>query len=526
MSIEQPPPETVFQPFDIDLEQGLLGLMIRDPGRVIPQVAQIVDDWHFHDPLHQRIFAQITAWAMEDQPISALTLAAAMKADPGIASLKIGRDYFQAMTEAAPVITPARSLAVMLRDLAMRRDALAAMGEAMDQLKTTPTSVRDAMRTVTSVTDKAEQIAVGDRFKTTAETADDAIRQAERASATGVVRAVRTGIYKLDKETGGFQGADFIVVAGKSGMGKSALMGGISWRAAAAYYPVIVFSLEMKRMQWVQRIITDIDFDDPDIDKALEYRKFRAIDAASGFTNEEFARLVLAKQRIPDWPWLEIHDDDGLSMAQIAARARAFQAKWKNDPVIREKQGLQPDQDPIGLVICDYLQIVDPASRQFIPREQEVRAIARGHKGLAKSLDWPVMAGSQINEDDKARAKDSKKPQAGDVRESKAIFHEADIMLAPYRQAQALQDTKPDATPGEPAHIAWLADMRAARHQFELIGLKNRMGRRFSLELYGDMAASAVRDDQPQRRGNQQLADDLLGQGGGVDFAKMGNPKK
>jgi replicative DNA helicase len=331
----------------------------------------------------------------------------------------------------------------------------------------------------------------------------ESIRDAERASAGKPVRAVKTGIRKLDNETGGLQGADFVVIAGKSGMGKSALMGGISWHAACAGYPVLVISLEMKRKQWVQRLITDIDFDLEDIDKGIEYRKFRSTGVGAngeslGFTQAEFARIVLANQRLQDMPWLEIHDEDGLTMAQIAARARAFKSKWIADPTIRQMQGTPDNEEPIGLVIIDYLQLVDPASRQFRPREQEVRDIARGHKAMAKNLDWPVMSGSQLNEDEKARS--NKRPVAGDVRESKAIYHEADIMLAPYRMAQALLDSKPDAKPGEPAWNAWDADMKAARNHFDLIGLKNRMGRRFTLELYGDMASSSVRDEAPIRR--------------------------
>lgn len=508
-----PPKQPVHEPYDLDMEIALLGSIIRDNG-LIPQAMAVLDGQEFYDPMHGRIYEQITAWALEgERDISALSLSAAMKSDPGIT--EIGRGYFDAMRLAAPAAPNIRSFALTIRELSQRREALWAIDDAREALTTSPTQVRDALRAVIKVADEVERVASEAAYQSAYEAGQESIRDAERASAGQPVRAVTTGLERLDNELGRMQGGDFIVIAGKSGMGKSALMGGISWRAAMAGYPVLVISLEMKRKQWVQRIITDIDFDDPNITGPIHYRKFRstgvsASGASLGFTSEEFSRIVLANQQLQDVPWLEIHEQDGLTMAQIAARARAFQAKWKNDPEIRRMQGTRPDEEPIGLIITDYLQIVDAASKQFRPREQEVRDIARGHKGLAKNLDWPVMAGSQINEDDKARAKDSKRPQAGDVRESKAIFHEADIMLAPYRLAQVLQDAKPDASPGEPAWNDWNGNLRLHRNHMDIIGLKNRMGRRFTLELFGEMAASAVRDQEPIRRVAQQEADDLL----------------
>lgn len=510
--------DPTFEPHDTELEQALLGAVIQNPG-LIPQIAQVVEDWHFYDPLHQRIFAQIIEWSLvEDRPISALTLSAAMKADPGIASIQIGRDYFLALESAAPIITSPKAIAQTIRDLAQRRDALGAMDVARKELMTSPIPVRDALRNVVTVADEAERLAVGARFRSTADEADEVIRDAERVSNNGAVtRAVRTGIKKLDWETGGFQGADYVVLAGKSGMGKSALMCGMSWRAASLFYPVIFFSLEMKRKQCVRRILTDIDFDRQDVDGHIQYRKFRstgmsAEGAPNGFTTGEFHRLVLAKQQLQQWPWLEIHDEDGLTMAQIGARARAFQAKWRDDPAIREGQQCQPGQDPIGLVVIDYIQIVDPASRQYRPREQEVAGIARSQKALAKNLDWAVMAGSQLNEDDKGRSQEQKRPQPGDVRESKAIFHECDIMIAPYRPAYYVWQRKPEgAFPGDPAWVGWNGDLQRVKNQLDLMGLKNREGRTFDLSLFAEIGANAIRDEQPVRRHDAELADDMIG---------------
>lgn len=491
-------------PYDIDVEQALIGSLLRQPD-LVPRAAAILEDFHFYDPLHARIYAQIVAWSMEDdRAITVMTLSAAMKADPGFVELGTGVAYIRALYDAAPVNPVVRDYALIIREHCQRRDALAALDEARAKLLEGPTLVRDALVSIATVVDEAERWAAAGKFQTTDEAADESIRDAERASAGGAVRAVKTGIDKLDVETGGFQGADFVVIAGKPGMGKSALMGGISWQAASAFYPTIVFSLEMKRKPWTQRILTDIDFTIADAD-AVAYRKFRT----AGFSVGDFARMMFARDHLRGFsPWLEIHDEDGLTMAQIAARARAFQAKWRNDPAIRQAQGCGPEDEPIGLVIIDYIQIVGTVFRAGRNREQEVADIARGMKGLAKKLDWPVVAGSQLNEDDKGRS--AKRPQPSDVRESKAIRHEADIMLLPYRMAEALQDARPDASPGEPAWNAWNAEVQAARNHFDLIVGKNRMGRKINLELWADMAASAVRSEQPLRAPQRQEADDLI----------------
>jgi replicative DNA helicase len=514
LSAQEQPAQPVHNPYDIDIEQALIGSMLRDSA-LIPQAAGILEDWHFYDPLHGRIFGQMVAWSNEgDRAITVLTVYAAMKADAGIIETG-GQSYLQAMYGAAPAIPAVRDYALIIREHSMRRDALAALDEAKTLLLEGPSLVRDCLASISSVADEAERYAAQAKFQSTDEAADESIRDAERASSGQPVRAVKTGMTKVDNETGGFQGADLIIVAGKPGMGKSALMGGFSWQAAAAFVPTIVFSLEMKRKPWTQRILTDIDFAIADAN-AIAYRKFRATGVTAdgrtlGFSVGDFARMMFARDHLRGFsPWLEIHDEDGLTVAQMAARARAFQAKWRNDPRIREGQKCAASEDPIGLVIVDYIQIVDPASRQFRPREQEVAGIVRGLKGLAKKLNWPVVAGSQLNEDDKARGKENQRPRAGDVRESKAIRQEADIMLLPYRMAEALSDARPDSAPGEPAWNTWNSDMQAARNHFDLIVGKNRMGRKTTLSLWADMAASAVRDEQPMRRGERQEDEDLI----------------
>src|SRR5207302_433721 len=171
-----------------------------------------------------------------------------------------------------------------------------------------------------------------------------------------------------------------------------------------------------------------------------------------------FTRFVLGAQRLDNLP-LEICDEDGLTMAQIASRARAFVAK----------HGKNPDGSRcLGAILIDYLQIVEPADQRE-NRERQVARIARGAKSLAKRINWPVIIGSQMNESDEGRAKEERRPRASDARESKAIMNESDQMYSPYRPAVAVENRKPlDAIQGDVADIEWKASLKAVRNRFEL----------------------------------------------------------
>jgi hypothetical protein len=125
---DEAPKTTVHQPFDIEVEQALLGCLIRDSA-LVAQAAQVVDEDHFYDPLHSRIYATIIAWSQEDRLISAITLAAEMKSDPGIT--ETGSAYFRVLALAAPALPNVRDLARIIRDLSQRRDALWALDQAI-----------------------------------------------------------------------------------------------------------------------------------------------------------------------------------------------------------------------------------------------------------------------------------------------------------------------------------------------------------------------------------------------------------
>lgn len=479
---------------DIPCEQAALGAVLVD-NSYLPILQSEISDADFSDPLHQRIFALMCAWSRESdgRTMTPMTFSVAMRDDPGI--MDLGAHYFLSLAMAAPALPNVRQLAAIIRDFAIRRQAMEECRGAVEMLASSQ-PVSQALRGLVVVADRAAQASTSTRPETAHQIGSAVLAKAERHARGEKVASVTTGLQPLDDATGGFQGGDLIILPGKPGMAKSTLLGGISLNAAMVGHPVLDFSLEMKRHQWVERILTDLDFDHA-AEEGLEpipYQRFRT----GKLTFDEIARLALAQRRLEGIP-LEICDDDRLTVQDIAARARAFKAKHEANGGL-----IGPDGQPIlGLIVVDYLQIVEPdLSKRDRSREQEVTAIARGLKQLAKALDWPVVAGAQMltkGGDPKVANKETIPTLAG-IRESGSIEMEADLIIAPHRKAWYLRKNKPDAAEDSPEMATWLGDWNTCKNLIKLYGLKFRHGAEFDCDLFCDMRSSTVRGERPRFR--------------------------
>lgn len=477
------------EPYSIDLEQAILGICLRDNAQIDIAAADLTSQ-DFYDPLHARMFDMLLALMGDGDAVTPLILHSVMKSDPGIIETQ-GLVYLTSLYQAAPAIPTMRTWIKGMKDLALRRQLLK-ISQALAESATAPPSEMTARQSAEAATEAL--LAAGrDTARpilTIREIAAESILEAEGLKQGKSLPIVRTGFEKLDDEIGGLRGGDLCIIMGKSGSGKSALMGGVSRYTAQNGIPTIVFSLEMMRRQWIERMVCDLDFDTAA--KPMWYSRVRN----GRLSDDEFSRFVLASQQTDGWPF-EIHDDDDLTASQISARARAFAAKHR---------------DKMGLVVIDYLQIVQPADDKE-NRERQVARIARALKSLGKRLGWPVIAGSQMNESDAQRAKEEKRPQASDARESRGIMNEADLMLAPWRPAYFVERRKPMDTPDDsPAMKAWWGELREVRNKFDLLCLKNRHGRTFDVSLWAEIGSSAVRDQAPMRLrpAEERAADDLL----------------
>lgn len=465
-----------------DIEQQLLGSLLSDPTKIAVARVEIGPE-AFQDSLHSRIFAVIAVWEGDLNTLTPISLAAAMRGDEGLAELG-GRNYLATLAMSAPALPNITHLASMVRQERLREDAMAACDGAIHSLMTSPASVQEALRQVMVVADMAAQADVRRRPLMAHGVAQDVVAQAEQALQGHRAPFVTTGLREVDAKIGGMQGGDFILVPGRSGMGKSALLGGICLRAALAGNPVLIFSLEMMAEQWMSRCLTDLDFDEHPGDP-MAYQDFRRGTVSAAHVQ----RAAEAALRLHDLP-LEICEAGDMTMEDIAARARAFKAKH------RDKQ--------IGLIATDYAQRVEPSvgKGKDRSREQEVAHVARGHKNLAKLLEWPVLAAAQLltkGYDPKTQYKEQI-PTLTAIRESGTLETEADIILAPHRSAWFHAKTFPIGVPNDsPEMEEWRDKYRRIKNSLLLYGLKFRHGGEFVFDLYCEMRSSAVRDEKPSQ---------------------------
>jgi replicative DNA helicase len=288
------------------------------------------------------------------------------------------------------------------------------------------------------------------------------VESAEKAHARGGrISGVTSGFTDIDSLLGGLQPSDLLILAGRPGMGKTALGTNMAFHAAQQYMrdmqqgseypsgaPVLFFSLEMAAQQLSARILSE--------QAELEMWKIRN----GKFSESEWEKFVLTMQDLSALP-LYIDDSGGISIAQIAARARRMK---------REKN--------IGLIIIDYLQLVEP-SRRHDNRVQEITEVTKGLKALAKELNIPVLALSQLSRGVDAR--DDKRPVLSDLRESGSIEQDADVVMFVYREEYYLQSREPEA--GTEEHVKWAAKLDRATNKADVLVEKHRHGQTRAMEL-------------------------------------------
>lgn len=465
-------------PYDIEVEQALLGAMLLKPRAIDTAAAEITAE-AFYDPLHARLFDMIVYLSTEGD-VTPIIVHAVMKSDPGLVEVG-GMKYLAGLLSVAG--DHVQRLSKIVLELHQRR-ALIQIGEGL--VNEAFESPRESPSR--GIADKATERLLGLGAAVRApmisayQSAMESARQIEEIW-RGESPGITTGLEKVDQDIGTMRPTDFIVIPAKPGMGKSALMAGVALHAALAGFPVKVFSLEMTRQQWVDRNVCDLDFDrnlGP-----LPYGGVRNgfINRKGEYERDYLDRYVLASARLDDITSnYEIDEEVGLTVQQINARSRAFMAKHKGKPC---------------LIVVDYIQKVEPLDHSE-NRERQVARVAMGLKGLAKREGCVVLAGSQLNEDDQKRSADNQRPRSSDVRESKVIIQEADLVLSPWRPLVAIINRKPLLAHRDSAEwTKWLSDYRDNKHKFELLGLKHRHGQQRDIELHCDMAASVIRDREP-----------------------------
>jgi replicative DNA helicase len=454
-------------PYDVEVEQALLGAILVD-NQALERVQALIRSEHFYDPLHARIF-EIMSQAMErgSFALTPLTLHAAMKADPGLIEVG-GTAYLAGLAQAAPALPNVRDYARILHDLAVRRKLIRIGEDIVNTAYEAPTEkgpadqIAEAEKALYAVSESSKY---GEGPLDFHEALRRAVESAERAQARGGrISGVTSGFTDIDQLLGGLQPSDLLILAGRPGMGKTALGTNMAFHAARAYIqdmeagaeiprgsPVLFFSLEMAAQQLSARILAE--------QTEIEMWKIRN----GRFSESEWEKFVLTMQELSTLP-LFIDDTGGISIAQIAARARRMK---------REKK--------IGLIIIDYLQLVEPSRRQE-NRVQEITEVTKGLKTLAKELNVPILALSQLSRGVDSR--DDKRPILSDLRESGSIEQDADVVMFVYREEYYLKSREPDPSSAE--HAKWLEKCERAHRRAEVLVEKHRHGATNKIDLYFD----------------------------------------
>ena len=457
LPITAPPPEQT--PFSLDAEQAVLGAILFD-NEVFYRVSGYLKPEHFYDPVHGVIYQAMEKLISSGRLASPVMLNTYLKDEPAFAEVG-GEGYLSALARAVPSTVGAPDYARVVFDLAVSR-GLIGLGTDMIERARNADLDDDPQVQLEQAESRLYELAetgkYGGGFRSFESALTEAIELANAAyNRGGGLAGVTTGLRDLDKMLGGLHSSDLLVLAGRPAMGKTALATNIAVNAAKAYAPekqadgtikaktgavVGFFSLEMSADQLAGRILSD--FSDIDSDKIRKGE----IDQA------DFEKIYTASETLNDLP-LYIDDTGGLSIAQLSARARR----------LKRQHGL-------GLIVVDYLQLLSGSKRVSDGRVQEVTEITVGLKALAKELAVPIIALSQLSR--QVEAREDKRPQLADLRESGSIEQDADVVMFVFREEYYKFREEPRE--GTPEHHEWQALMEEITGTAELIVGKQRHG--------------------------------------------------
>ena len=458
-------PEAEFLPHNIEAEQQLLGAILTN-NDVYDRVTAIIRAEHFFEPVHQRIFEIAAARIQKNALASPVTLKAFLEDDAGLRELG-GPAYLARIAGAALSAYAARDYAQMIFDLAVRRELIglgrdiSAMAAKVDVTFEPKDQIIEAEQRLYKL---GEQGHSERGFQSFLKAVTDAVTMANAAyQRDGGLAGLATGLVDLDKKLGGLHPSDLLILAGRPSMGKTALATNIGFNIAKAYKRgrrpdgsegavdggvVGFFSLEMSAEQLAARILSEAS--------EVPSEQIRRGD----MTEAEFRRFVEAAKALEACP-LYIDDTPALPIAQLAARARR----------LKRTHGLD-------LLIVDYLQLVKGTSKEN--RVQEVSEITQGLKAIAKELDIPVMALSQLSR--QVENREDKRPQLSDLRESGSIEQDADVVMFVYREEYYKEREKPGDHDLE-AMAKWQAVMENVHGKAEVVIGKQRHGPIGSVDL-------------------------------------------
>src|SRR3954471_23622451 len=454
-------------PHNIEAEQSLLGAILVN-NDAFYRVSDFLEAKHFFEPIHQTIYETAGSLIRMGKVATPVTLKTFLPADTDIGGMTVGQ-YLARLAAEATTIINAQDYGRTIYDMALRRD-LIHIGEDMVNVAfeapvdfAPRAQIEDAERQPYELAESGRYEGGFQRFSQAMKTAIDMAANAYQRD--GKLSGISTGLRDLDSKMGGLQRSDLIVLAGRPGMGKTSLATNIAYNIVRAYQPetkadgttaaanggvVGFYSCEMSAEQLATRILAE------------QTRISSSMIRRGGIKQEEFDRLrdyTIELEHLP----LYVDETGGLSMSQLTARARR----------LKRQKGLD-------VIMVDYIQLLSGSGKRGNDnRVQEVTEITTNLKALAKELNVPVVALSQLSR--QVENRDDKHPQLSDLRESGSIEQDADVVLFVFREEYYLSNKEP--RPGSDEHIKWQTEMDLAHGKAEVIIGKQRHGPTGTVQL-------------------------------------------
>jgi replicative DNA helicase len=454
------PPAFRSAPHNIEAEQSLLGAILVN-NDAFYRVSDFLEPKHFFEPIHQTIFETASSLIRMGKVATPVTLKTFLPADIDIGGMTVGQ-YLARLAAEATTIINAQDYGRTIYELSLRRD-LIRIGEDMVNVAfdapvdfAPRAQIEDAERRLYELAESGRYDGGFQRFAQAMKVALDMAANAYQRD--GKLSGIATGLRDLDSKMGGLQRSDLIIVAGRPGMGKTALATNIAYNIARAHKDEVqvdgtrktinggivgFFSCEMSAEQLATRILAE------------QTRIASSMIRRGGIKQDEFDRIrdyTIELEHLP----LFVDETGGLSISQLTARARR----------LKRQKGLD-------VIVVDYIQLLQGSGKRGNDnRVQEVTEITTSLKALAKEINVPVIALSQLSR--QVENRDDKHPQLSDLRESGSIEQDADVVLFVYREEYYLQNKEPK--PGTPEHEKWQLEMDLALGKAEVIIAKQRHG--------------------------------------------------
>ena len=457
-------------PNNIEAEQSVIGSILVS-NDILDDVSPIINYTKFYDPIHQKIFLAIENLISKGMLANPITLKNYFENDKNLIELE-GHEYLVKITKFSTSLRQAIEYAKIIYDMHVRRELIKISETTIDNASNKNIDlpgekiIEDSEKLLFDLAERGSFSKSFIKFDTalsqTIEMASKAFKSTE-----GIV-GVPTGLTDLDDRLGGLHNQDLVIIGGRPSMGKTALATNIAFHAAKNIQEkglkssVAFFSLEMSSEQLSTRILS-------------EQSRIKSNDIRRGkISEEQFDKFIETSKNISELP-LYIDETPAISIAAISNRARR----------IKRLFGCE-------LVVVDYIQLMRATNIRNEGRVQEISEITQGLKAIAKELNVPVLAVSQLSR--AVEQRDDKKPQLSDLRESGSIEQDADVVMFVYREAYYLERKEP--RPATVEHAEWQNKMNEISILAEIMISKQRHGPTGNIKVEFESMFTKFRDIQ------------------------------